>query len=68
MSRGKLITGVQKKADTKGTKINAAEVSRVAMLVLDELEPQIQNLVNCVESLTYSVSRARRKYSGCGKK
>jgi len=35
--REKIIRAVQKKADTAGTKINAAEVSRVASLTLDEL-------------------------------
>lgn len=44
MSRKAIITKAQRKADTKGTKINAAEVSRVASLVLDDVDHEMQEL------------------------
>lgn len=46
MNRSDLYTAVQRRADTEGTKINAAEVSRVCALLLDELNKQVQQLIN----------------------
>ena len=63
MSRNKIIKAVQKRADTRGTKINAAESSRVARLVLDDLQPLVTNLVNAANALDYAVSRKRKNSS-----
>lgn len=44
MKRNELYVAVQRRADTEGTQINAAEVSRVCSLLLDELKQQIDTL------------------------
>lgn len=44
MARKAIIERAQRRADTKGTKINAAEVSRVASLVLDDVDHEMQEL------------------------
>lgn len=68
MSRGKTIRKVQKRADTKKTKINAAEVSRVSRLVLDEIETEMQRLDDgqCLHNIMWSdlrnfIARKRKR-------
>lgn len=61
MSRGKLIKKTQKMSDTKGTQINAAEVSRVSKLILDQLQPFVENLAIAADALLSEVARARKR-------
>lgn len=73
MSRKKIITRTQRKADTARTQINAAETSRVAMLILDEVEaemerlyarsPDVLSLQDDWNDLLKFISRAKRKHS-----
>ena len=44
MNRNELYVKVQRRADTEGTKINAAETSRVCSILLDELKQHIDTL------------------------
>ena len=44
MSRKTIITRAQRKADGPRQKINASEVSRVASLILDEIEEGMEKL------------------------
>lgn len=41
MTRQELYQRVMRRADTEGTKINAAEVSRVCSILLDELKQEL---------------------------
>ena len=41
MNRQELYERVMRRADTEGTKINAAEVSRVCSILLDELRTEL---------------------------
>jgi len=71
MSRKTIITRAQRTSDTRKTSINAAETSRVARIVLDEVLAEMDRLNGDDSPLSYGemwadlrtfISRARRKH------